>query len=296
MRAYSPSRMRGTTFQMRSVWKRMTYKIQQLSLGGVLDQAISIVKDHFGVLFSIMLIVLVPFSLITGFLQLAIAPPLPENPTTADFEQVQQAYVTYWPLFTLFGLINGLFILPLTNASVIYAVAKLYLGKPISAIGAISQGMKRIIPLIGTSILMYLAVFGGLILLIIPGILFALWFGLSQHVVVIEEESGTKALGRSKKLVRPHLGTFLMLGIVMFAITFGVGLMGGLVTQPHLSLIVSTLLHAATTILWTAAGVVFYFSCRCAEENFDLYYLAEAIGEEPQEAEDFTAPSYSRDM
>jgi hypothetical protein len=46
-----------------------------------------------------------------------------------------------------------------------------------------------------------------------------------------------------------------------------------------LQIIGSTLLQAVTTIIWTAAGVVFYFSCRCAVENFDLHYLAEAIGE-----------------
>jgi hypothetical protein len=46
-------------------------------------------------------------------------------------------------------------------------------------------------------------------------------------------------------------------------------------------MIASTLLQALTTILWTAALVVFYFSCRCNVENFDLHYLAEAIGVEP---------------
>jgi hypothetical protein len=40
-------------------------------------------------------------------------------------------------------------------------------------------------------------------------------------------------------------------------------------------------LQALVTILWSAAFVIFYFSARCAEENFDLHYLAQAIGGEP---------------
>jgi len=31
----------------------------------------------------------------------------------------------------------------------------------------------------------------------------------------------------------------------------------------------------------TASFVVFYFSCRCHVENFDLHYLAQSIGAEP---------------
>jgi hypothetical protein len=269
----------------------MAYKIQHLGLGGILDQAIAITKNHFGLLFTIMLLLLIPFNLITGFISLSILPDMTAEPTMETYMEYQEVQGRYWPLFAIFGLINGLFVLPLTNAAVIWAVAEVYLGQPVTAVEALQHGLRRLAPLIGTSILMYLAIFGGLILLIIPGILFALWFSLSQHVVVIEGIAGQRALGRSKKLVRRHLGTLLILGFIMMVIFFLLGMAAVFVPQQHVQLIVSTLINAIATIVSTAALVVFYFSCRSAEENFDLHYLAQAIGSESAESDDRGLPA-----
>jgi hypothetical protein len=269
----------------------MAYKIQHLGLGGILDQAIAITKDHFGLLFSIMLLLLVPFNLITGFVSLTLMPELPAVPTAEDMAELNAVQARYWPLFALFGLLSGLVVLPVTNAAVISAVARLYLGQTVTAREAVSHGFRRLLALVGTTILMYLAIMGGLILLIIPGILFALWFGLSQHVVVIEEISGQAALGRSKKLVRPHLGTFLVLGMLIFVIFFAFGFGAAFIPQRHVQLVASTLINAVATIVSTSAFVVFYFSCRCAVENFDLHYLAEAIGGPPPASDDQLLPA-----
>jgi hypothetical protein len=285
------TRLSSTSFR-NAVGVNMAYKIQHLGLGGILDQAISIVKDHFGLLFTIMLLLLIPFNLITGGLGLALMPDITTvNPTLEDQMRIAEEQMKYLPIFSVLGFINALIILPLTNAAVIWAVAELYLGQPVTAMEALRHGLRRLPALIGTSILMYLAIFGGLLLFIIPGILFALWFGLSQHVVIIEGLSGPTALGRSKKLVRPHLGTFLVLGILMFVIFAILGAAGLFIPQPHVQLVVSTLINAVGTMVMTAAGVVFYFSCRCAEENFDLHYLAQSIGGEAAATDDQAIPA-----
>jgi hypothetical protein len=181
----------------------------------------------------------------------------------------------------LLELVSNVVLLPLANAAVIQAVARLYLGQPVTAVEAIGHGFRRLLPLIGTSILVWLAIIGGLILLIIPGILFALWFSLSTHVVVIEEIAGPEALGRSKKLVRPHLGTLLVLGVLVMVISLGLFAGTAFIPQPHLAVIGTALASGLATVIGTAALVVFYFSCRCAEENFDLHYLAESIHTAP---------------
>jgi hypothetical protein len=261
----------------------MVYKIKQLGLGGILDQAIAITRDNFLLLFTIMLIIVVPAFLIQGFLALSITPEIPAHPTAQDYMRIQQAQARYWPWMLGFGALEFIVLLPLANAAVIQAVARVYLGQPTTALEAISQGARRLPALWGTTILMYLAIWGGLILLIVPGILFALWFGLSQHVVVIEGIAGTSALKRSKKLVRNHLGTFLALGFVLGIISFLINGGSNFIPQPAIRVIGISLLQALVTMLWTAAFVVFYFSCRCAEENFDLHYLAESIGAPPAE-------------
>lgn len=53
-----------------------------------------------------------------------------------------------------------------------------------------------------TSLLAGLAIIGGLILLIVPGIIFAFWFGFNSFIVVEENLSGVTALKKSKYYVK----------------------------------------------------------------------------------------------
>ncbi|MCA9028152.1 MAG: hypothetical protein KDA86_23280 [Planctomycetaceae bacterium] len=259
----------------------MAYRIQQLKLGGILDQAVAITKDHFGLLFSIMVLLFIPANLIAGYAQIALLPP---RPTFGSPPEVIQAYneaaFRAFPVTMGITLLLLFVVMPLTNAAVINAVARLYLGQQTTAVESIKYGLSRLMPLIWTSILMGLAIMGGLILLIIPGILLAFWFSLSTHVVVIEGISGGAALKRSKELVRPNMGTMIVLGLLLGGINFGVGLAVGIIPQPYLQLLVHQVVIGIMTIFGTAAFVVFYFSCRCGVENFDLQYLAESIGAE----------------
>jgi len=259
----------------------MAYKIEHLRLGGILDQAIAITKNHFGLLFTIMLLLFIPVNLIAGFVQLAMLPPPPTLTSPPEaITAYNEAAMRNAPITLGITLLLGLVVMPLTNAAVVDAVARLYLGQETSAVESLKYGLSRLMPLIWTSILMMLAIMGGFILLIIPGILFALWFALSTHVVVIEGISGGAALGRSKQLVRPNMGTMIALGLIIGGINIGISMAAGLVPQPHVQVLVQQLIAAVLTIFATAAFVVFYFSCRCGVENFDLQFLAESIGVE----------------
>ena len=268
----------------------MAYKIRQLGLGGILDQAVALTKNHFGLFFTIMLLLFIPVNLIAGFIQLSMLPPPPTLGAPPEaIIAYQEAAMRIWPISVGFSLLVAVVVMPLTNAAVVDAVARLYLGQQTTAVDSLKYGLSRLMPLIWTSILMFLAIMGGFILLIIPGILFALWFSLATHVVVIEGISGTAALGRSKQLVRGNLGTMIVLGLLIGGINFGVGMVAGVIPQPHVQLVLSQLITSVLTIFGTAAMVVFYFSCRCGVENFDLQFLAESIGVEAdpdQPAED----------
>jgi hypothetical protein len=270
----------------------MSYTIKHMGIGGILDQAIAIVKDNFMLLFTIMLFGYIPVMLVQGFLQLAVTPELPPNPTIQDRMRVQQEVSAYLPWFMGFNVFCFLIVLPITNAAIIQSIARVYLGQTITAVEALKHGASRFFPLIWTTILMYLAIMGGLFLFIIPGIYFAIWFGLSQHVVVIEGLSGTKALGRSKKLVHKDRGKFLALGLIAGVISFAIAMIAQMIPQPHVVVLASVFAQAVTTMIWAAAFVVFYFSCRCNVENFDLHYLAESIGAQP--AEVGAAPAMAR--
>ena len=183
-------------------------------------------------------------------------------------------------VFFLTMLIIAIFVYPITNAAIMHAIARAYMGEPVTATEAIKHGFKRFLPLIGTSILVGLVVNIGFLLCLVPGVIFWVWFGLSQQVVVLEGTSGTTAMSRSKSLTVGDWRTFLALGFIIWVISFGINMSAKMIPEPYVQIVVASVLQAMTTVLWAAGLVVFYFSARCRVENFDLHFLAEAIGEE----------------
>lgn len=257
----------------------MAYEIKELGVGGILDQAIRIVKDHFGLLFGIVAVLFLPFSLLASFVELAMAPTIPDDPTKINLAEVMQAAQQAQLYSAPFYLLNALIISPLTNAAIVFATANLYLGRSASIGESFSRAVKLIIPLLITNILVGLAVFGGLILLIIPGLIFAFWFALSNHVVILEDISGPKALGRSRQLMKGNVGTLIVLGLlvglIQVALIFGLGMF----LPGVLRVIAVDVVIAILVVFFAAVGVVFYFSCRCKAENFDLNMLADAVAD-----------------
>ncbi|MCA9072947.1 MAG: hypothetical protein KDA84_28685 [Planctomycetaceae bacterium] len=262
----------------------MEYEIREMKIGGVLDQGLAVFKDNFRLLFGIMLYVYVPYKLITTLIQLAILPDFLVNPNPGGNPNVppnfdMDALIQMMVVIFAFAIVEGLIVIPLTNAAVIFAVAQRYLGEEVTAGEAIRKGLSKILPLLGTSLLVFFAVLGGMLLCIVPGIIFALWFSLAHQVVVLEDTSGPEALGRSKKLVSPYLGPMFVLGIVVTLIGGLGGGALGFVPQPHVRGVLTVFVQAMATMFSTAVFVVFYFSCRCGVENFDLQHLADSVDE-----------------
>ncbi|MFA4830935.1 MAG: hypothetical protein WC862_02915 [Patescibacteria group bacterium] len=75
-----------------------------------------------------------------------------------------------------------------------------------SAPGAIMDELKKatklIIPSVLALLLVMAIVFGGLLLLIIPGIIFSLWFAFSFYAIALDEHKVMASLKESRKLVK----------------------------------------------------------------------------------------------
>jgi len=73
------------------------------------------------------------------------------------------------------------------------------------------------------AILTGLVVCGGFILLIIPGIIFAIWFAFSKYAFVVDDTHGKAALKHSKELVRgywwPVLGRICLIVVVAILVS-----------------------------------------------------------------------------
>jgi hypothetical protein len=256
----------------------MAYKLQHLSLAGILDQSIAILKDHFGLLFCIMLLFQVPGTILFGYWSEGIAVGPPENATQEQRMQYSLEVFKWLPYFYLGLFIYSIFVVTATNAVVIPAVARLYLGQPTSLMIAMKHGFSRFLPLLATSILMWLPIWIGFFLCFLPGVLFFVWFGLGQHVVLIEGISGPRALGRSRRLTNPNWLQFLALFFMLLIISIPIRMVVQFIPGSLLRVVIGAMIGAVLTMWGAAAWVVYYFSCRCGVEHFDLHMLAESIG------------------
>jgi hypothetical protein len=80
----------------------------------------------------------------------------------------------------------------------------------------------------GTGLLSGLAILGGFILFIIPGIIFGLWFSQSPYIVIEEGLAGSAALKRSKFYVKGRIGQIFgklfYIGFVTVALYVALGI------------------------------------------------------------------------
>lgn len=257
----------------------MSHQIRQLSLGGILDQAVTLTKNHLGPLFMIVAVTLLPIQLANSFAQLALLPTLTFPFTLEQVQAFAIAQEKHQVLFNCFGALTIVAVI-LSNAAIVYGIATTYLGKPVTTGVAVHRALRSFFPLLWTSFLMGVAIMGGLILLIIPGIIAAFWFSLATQVVVVEGITGFKALSRSRALMKGNIGTLFVLGLVLGPIIWGVQIGILFVPQPHARAVLAAVVGAVLTVFASAATVVFYFSARCKNEQFDLQLLAENVGAE----------------
>jgi hypothetical protein len=94
---------------------------------------------------------------------------------------------------------------------------------------------------------------------------------------MLEGLRASPAMTRSKELMKGNMSTGIVLGLLLIAISFGINATGLITSQPHVATLIQVVLQLIVLTFTTAASTVFYFSCRCKHEDFDLMRLAEAV-------------------
>jgi hypothetical protein len=183
----------------------------------ILKESWAIYKNRFKTLITI---ILIPTA---GYLLLILLGILATSATAGLLKQ-GAAGVQPWKIA---GIILGIIAIIFLIYLYIWAtVAQLFAIKDQAQAIGWKEAYKRSKPKIGsffsTSILNGLAVLGGTILFIIPGIIFGLWFSQSPYVVVEEGLTNTAALKRSKYYVKGRIGQIFgklfYIGIATFAL------------------------------------------------------------------------------
>ena len=126
------------------------------------------------------------------------------------------------------------------------------------------------------SLLVGLAVAGGLILLVIPGLIFLIFLSVSVPVLIVENRRGRAALSRSWNLVKGHfwhaVGVIIVAGIITGIVGGIIGSIGGDVWVVRwIFSSIGTIITAPFTAL---VSVLLYLDLRSRSEALTAYTLS----------------------
>jgi len=153
------------------------------------------------------------------------------------------------------------------------------------------QVLKRIsgtliFQLLGTLVLVALAIIGGFILLIIPGIIFAIRFLFASPIVVLERVTYARAMRRSRELVKDHWWRiFLSLLVVTVLIQVASFIIVAILSIALLALGLgessSSIAQGISSVVLYPLGLIYpvllYYDIRIRKEAFNIAALREAL-------------------
>jgi hypothetical protein len=201
-------------------------------LGEILSAAFNIYKANASKLILIVAIVVVPLSFISAALNgLAFkGTEHTENIFGVDRVVVVRSFGLFLAGFIVTAIITIL-ISAVLQAAILRAAALATIGDPVDPEESYRFGFKRLGSVILVSLLVGLAVAGGLILLVIPGLIFLVFLSVSVPVLIVENRRGTEAMSRSWNLVKGHfwhaVGVIIVAGIITGVISGIIGSIGG---------------------------------------------------------------------
>lgn len=192
-------------------------------LGKILDDSFAVYRAHFGTLLAISLLVVVPVYLLVFGVGLGY---LWSDYDVAGGSEVDLSAVGE----TFAGLAAQILVVtPLVTAMTVHLVRTAADGKAASAREAIATGLDLFPKLLAAIALTAVGIFGGFMLLIVPGVILAVrWLVVSQ-VVVVEGTGGAAALRRSFDLTRDRFWAGFLVLIVMLLL---VGVLSAILVVP----------------------------------------------------------------
>jgi hypothetical protein len=157
-------------------------------LGRVITLGWEQFRSNFGSILPIFLIVYIPINIVLSFVPV-------DSMIEDDGVRGFRMYMKLIQLTEfLFGVVATMSLARLIEASL--------LGQPITWMQALRHSLSRWGASIGTGLLAGLIILGLTLLLIVPGIIWALYYSLFVYVVALRGLSGKKALDYSKTMVK----------------------------------------------------------------------------------------------
>ncbi|GJM08793.1 MAG: hypothetical protein DHS20C11_10690 [Lysobacteraceae bacterium] len=186
------------------------------SIGGLLDDAFKLYRAAFSKVIGIS-----AMSAGLALIPLIVVFFLPQDPT---------GMTTFWVAmvvtYLLFAIVGSALL-----ASMVLSLHSVHIGQPQSVSACLKGGTSKLWAVLLASILYGLAVAGGALLLLIPGIIFMLSLALYSIAIVVDDTPGSSALGVSHRLVWGNwwrtAAVLGVMGILWFVLVMMIGFVAG---------------------------------------------------------------------
>ncbi len=283
-----------------------TVQFEPMSVGRIFDRAFLIYRNNFLRFITIVAVIEVPLALLSIASSSWMETRAParrssvSDQTSAqpDARLAARQYVASHEGPSILGSVGRLFTILLVlvgnmlcQAALIKNVSEAYLGNEITIGQAYQFALPKAVTLVLAAICVGLVVGLGFLLLVVPGVIFALWYFLTTPAIVVENLSTGAGMSRSKALVAGNLGKVFAVGFLVQVITLIIslplgyvgGFAGGMLfsSNPALQMF---MIHLATTVsqilvapISAAAFILLYYDLRIRKEGFDLQMLAQSM-------------------
>ena len=236
---------------------------KEYSIEKILSEAWQIFKENFRLISIIVLIIFIPLNIV--YLSLGEtnetmmgAVGFVETETSTDI---------------IFGILDGLIGIIVTMA-IIYATKARRENREVDYRECFQGALSRWWPAVGTNILLTIFLIGLFILLIIPGIIYSVYWTFALCAVVLCNKSGIDALNYSKAIVQGRWWTIwwysLALGIISIVIYVGIDLFSLLFPSHPLSLLISNLMINIVSAFFIVVTTVFFLNFDSTREEIPL--------------------------
>jgi len=282
-------------------------QFEPMSVGRIFDKAFTIYRHNFVRFLTIVALIQVPIALIgllsTNFMyggvsagadagEQTVAAPRIGDPemgsgTTVADSLRPAAIILMMSVSAVLALVGNM----LCQAALAKSVSEYYLDREITVGQAYRFVLPKLLTLIGASLLVGLVVGFGFLLLVVPGVIFSLWFYLTTPCIVVEGRRAAEGMSRSRALVSGNLGKTFLVGLLAMLIAWVVaipfGVVSGLCTKFFLRdnfMLATTVRHLANVIpqilampIGASAFILLYYDLRIRKEGFDLEMLTQSM-------------------
>jgi uncharacterized membrane protein len=175
------------------------------------------------------------------------------------------------------GVLAILILHTLAQAAILYVAFQSMRGRVVGIVEALRRGLSRFGAIVGLAILVGCGIWIGLILLIVPGIMFALRWSVALPACVVEGLGPLASMKRSAQLTKGHRWKLFGIFLLLWVVSALAGLLIGLLLKPAGVVgtqVVQAVWNAAWTAFWYVTLVMIYHDLRVIKEGVDIDQIA----------------------